>query len=424
MKHRLLPLVIACCQVVVLSAQQILPTQGEATRAARNGHDIHHPRNDALRQQLMQEAVRDAVERVAGVQVSVITELGVQERRGTEETFFVEDLRTSTVQRVGIRWTRNAPFTFSPHPTLKQTWICRVSGTVQEVPLGPSGGGLHTLPYTEVGMVRRKHGAQVVLSPAPGDTLQVGDRIAVFGPQRSTRTGSPDQEMTRSTGSVLVTDVTDGLVSGTVLRGRWNVRPGQRIAHGDFPLLRGGVKLRFGVWAHPPQNMDELSTPLTSSVLSIGFFEHSLVQHWGVELGVEVTTTALSPTRTAVDLFPHVGVFRPFALVPEVLHLGPSLSGGMALLGGDQVDAVQVLPFFLDLGVELDLRLGAAEVSVGLRDRSVLGAPWMGGTGLFLGLQLDLYRLANDTEDRSSPGLGRGVQAVRSALGAMRNGAR
>lgn len=425
MMHRLLLLfVITTTAVSSLQAQRVLPAHGEATRAALNGKDIHHPRNDELRQVLMQDAVRDAVEQVAGVQVSVVTELGVQERRGTEQTFFVEDLRTSTVQRVGIRWTRNAPFTFAPHPTLKRTWICSVSGTVQEFALGPTGGSLNAVPYSEVGVVKHKRGAQVTISPSAGDVFHPGDRIELFGSERSAHGRTADALMTRPTASVYVTSVQDGQVNGTVIRGRWKVRAGQRAEPGDFPLLRGGVKVQYTLWAPPPSPTTEQPFGPVTSGLSIGFFEQSLVQHWGATFGIEVATTSVSPTENVMDLYPHLGVFRPFAILPEVLQLSPSLSGGMALLGTTHADGVRGLPFFLDLGLSAELRLGALDLSAGLRNRSVLGAPQLGGLGPFLGLQLDLYRLTNDTEDRITPGFGRGIRALREAGAAVGGGGR
>ena len=94
------------------------------------------------------------------------------------------------------------------------------------------------------------------------------------------------------------------------------------------------------------------------------------------------------------------------------------------MLGTTHADGVRGLPFFVDLGLCADLHLGALDLSAGLRNRSVLGASQHGGLGLFLGLQLDLYRLMNDTEDRITPGLGRCIRALREAGTAVGGGGR
>ena len=48
MQRLLLLLVITTPAVCRLQAQRVLPAHGEATRAALNGKDIHHPRNDCI----------------------------------------------------------------------------------------------------------------------------------------------------------------------------------------------------------------------------------------------------------------------------------------------------------------------------------------------------------------------------------------
>lgn len=384
-------------------AQPVHPAQGEATRAAQNGRDIHHPSNDAFRVLLLQEAVQDAIERSAGISISVTTVLDVQERRGTETTFFVEILRANTVQRIGIRWRRESAYRFARHPSLRHAWTCSVTGTVQELPMTSEPAVDAAAISAEKGIILSRRLGDVQLRPPAGEVYAPGDRLVVQGGPASA--------------SVLVTHVQDGLVTGRIIRGRSSVRMGQRIDRGEFPLLRGGIKLRMsGAMGSERTTSNDPASDHVLSVLSVEVFEYSLVEQWGVLFGLDIAMGTWNGQRSTLDLLPHAGAYRPFALLPEVLYLGPYMNAGIGFIDADHPDFGHQATLYVEPGIEAELRLGAIELCAGARYRAVGGLPALSGGELFIGAQLDLYRLAGRTEARTRPSLLPGLQAMRNGI--------
>ena len=411
----LLLLLLVCCD---LHAQVGQLATGHAARLATNRLDIQHRRNDALRRQLMQDAVQDAIERVAPVEVRSNTHAAVHERRSNERTHFTDDFEQRTVQRSRIAWQRIGDFQFQRDPQRYRQWICTVSGTVRGLPVPVEFDTERLALAMDRPMVTRKRGATVQLSldgldkPKPGDVLES---------HRPARTAQGDAGVPRVTGQLVVTEVNDRSATARVVRGYWTARTKDAVRKGHGGILRGGVQLHYTTDAGtmlPAAGEGRPSRPVQA--LSVAFFEHSLLQRWEVSMGVEAISDPIPGGNPLLSFLPHVRVGRPFALVPEVLYLTPSVGGGYGVLSSVYPAAERALPFFADGLLELSLRLGAVEVHAGARHRIMLGNEHLSGTRPTVGLRLDLYRMTHYQADgRKTPGLATGVRAIAKAAGRL-----
>lgn len=116
--------------------------------------------------------------------------------------------------------------------------------------------------------------------------------------------------------------------------------------------------------------------------------------------GVDLLMGATNGRSAALDLLPHAGVYRPFAIIPEVLHLGPYMNAGIGFIDADHPDFDRRLRSTWNRASRPACawahrtqcgRSGSAPLS---------GMPMLSGSELFIGAQLDLYRLAGRTETR------------------------
>jgi len=401
-----------------LLAQDDRLATGHATRLATNRLDIQHRRNDELRARLMQDAVQDALERAAPVEVRSSTRSSVHERRSSDRNHFTDDFEQRSVQRSRIAWQRSGDFHFQRDPKHYRQWVCTVLGTVRELPVAEEldPGRLALSPARPT--VTRKRGATLQLSwegmerPKPGDVLES---------HRSGRAGQADGGVQRVTGQLVVTEVNERSATARLVRGYWTARPNDLLRRADVGVLRGGLQLRYSMDADPMlPTASDVSVPRSVQSISVDFFEHSLLQRWEISAGLEVLSDRSFSTDPIMGLLPHIALGRPFALLPEVLYLTPTLGGGYGLLSSAYPAPQRSMPFFFDGLLEASLRLGALEFRAGVRYRNMLGNEHLSGLTPNIGLRLDIYRMTHfRAEGRQAPGLGSGLHAITSAAGRL-----
>ena len=387
----------------MVCAQGPAPTQGSASRQAHNKRDITHRSNAELRELLMQEAVNDAIDRVAPIEVRSVTKHQVGERRRDKRSTFKENFQQKSSQRTNVRWLRTSAYDFQQNVPRKGWWTCTVQGTVQ-----PMDGGMSSplsIVEAESFIVDSRKGAQVrveLMNPPKG--IDVGERLESFS------------ERGKRTGQAVVTAMDADGFSARILRGRWSVRPGDQMEQGTFPLLSGGFRVRGGTnapWPYRPAGTasDQANESIVVQGLIFEFYERSLLKQWELHGGVELMRTNDSIAANVFTLY--VGAARPITLIPEFLQLVPSIDIGMVLSGGTV--SLGALPVFAVGSLEAQFQLGAVELSGGVRYRAMLTDSPFAGPMVTVGIGLDLYRvLGKDTGDRYQPGLS--LQSVKDML--------
>jgi hypothetical protein len=399
-------MVLALFAALTAAAQKPMPTRGLAILDAGNKHDIHDRRNQKVRARLMQEAVIDAIERVVSIDISVATMLRSEEKRTSEGGAFTESYVNEMLQRYRVKWKREGEYSFARVPGERSLWKCEVAGIVEE------GGALPAEPKMEGGersfavadkdpFIAGKRGGMVQIAPRKGQLLHQGQRFEVV---RMKELGNGSQ-FARPVGRVVVTDNSEAAAPlARVIKGRQRVKEGMSLRPAEFPLIRGG--LRLGVMGQ--ENYVRATAergPITEYVTgaSIEYFEQSLLDKFGVIIGLDMLTHTVSDSIAYQAWQLRAGGMLPIGLVPELLFLVPSLTAGIGS-GGNQYGGTG-MPFVIAGQLDLMLRLDMFDLAAGMRYSQMIGHESFSGPFAVLSVGFDLYRFYPQANGRSTPGL-------------------
>lgn len=394
--RRILSLCLLWWLVGVVCAQGPVATQGSASRPARNKRDINHRSNADLRQLLIQEAVNDAIDRVAPIEVQSVTKHQVGERSRDKRSTHKENFQQKSMQRTTVRWLRTSAYNFQQNGRRKGPWTCTVQGTVE--PLDQKESPALAIVEAESFLVDSRKGAQVrveLMNPPKG--IDVGERVESFN------------EAGKRTGQLVVTTVDADGFTARMIRGRWSVRRGDQLDLGKFPLLSGGLRARGTTNEAWPYRLasttgDQPPESIVVQGLMLEFYERSLLKQWELHAGIELMRTTDSIAANVGTFY--IGAGKPINLIPEFLQLVPSIDIGMVFTGESVYLGSSKLPVFATGSLEAQFHLGAVELSGGVRYRAMLETGPFAGPMATVGIGLDLYRLlGTDTGDRYQPGL-------------------
>lgn len=375
-------------------AQKTMPTTGKALLDIGNGRDIQDIRNDESRSRLMQAAVLDAIERVASIDIQVITSMRSTEVRGTSSIMFTEQYMNEMLESYHVRWQRTGDYAFQRDNRNRRVWICSVAGTVEQLQMPamaepPQRKEERSRPY-----VQARRGGTVYLGEGAPGVFRAEERYEVLRLKgRSTD---------KSIGRVVVREPTGELpATARIVAGRYAIKERYTLRPASFPIIRGGLHLSY-FQTLASLDRDELGSQAPVSGYSFDYFEHSLLDGLGITLGLDLIVDQPSDSVLLQSIAVRLGGSAQLPLIPEVLYLRPIVSVGyvqphQAYRLNGQVLVQGQLDLRLNLG-PLDLFAGGRYLHL-LMDAGFNGACAVGGLGLHL------YRFIPATYTREKPGL-------------------
>ena len=373
-----------------------MASTGTAVLDMGNHRDIGHVRNAEARARLMQAAVLDAVERVVAIDISVSTELRVTEERSPGAGVFREQFVNEILQRYHVKWTRSSDFVIRRDPSNGRMWACTVKGRVEQLSVVDEPH-MPVEPVPQEPYVLAKRGPVVYLSPRNEVVLETGERYAVIK-RPSSGSRFPREKVK---GHIVVMDVDgDTPALGRIVDGRYGIHERCTLRPASFPLLRGGLRIGYferDAWRTMEQ--DTVSRPVTG--MSFDFFEQSLLDGFGISVGVDIFSDQLSDSIPVQNLALRLGGTARIPIIPEVLYLRPMASVGYAQL--NQAYGMEG-QFMLQGQMDLCLSLSLLDLSGGVRYTHLLVDPGFNGAYAIASLGLDLYRFIPSTHERTKPG--------------------
>jgi|GEM_PF-2414258 len=383
--------------VTSISAQTTRSSTGTAVLDIGNRRDITHECNTKAREKLMRAALLDAVEKVVAIDISVTTSLRVTEQRTPDAGTFREQYMNEVLQQYHVKWSRSGDYTFRRDTSEPRVWLCTVSGLIEQLPsVGAPSFSADPLPMAPY--ILAKRGAVVYLSLGTGSAITVGQRYEVL---KRTHAGSrvPAEKVN---GRIVVLATDPGSPPLTrIVTGRYGIRERYTLRPAKFPLLRGGLRVGYferDAWQHFEDPPD--SHRITG--LSLDYYEQSLLDGLGVTLGIDLFTDQATDSTQFQSMAIRLGGLARLSLVPEVLHLRPTLSIGYAQ--PHQVYRVngQVM---LQGQLDLCLNLGLLDLSAGVRYTQLLTDPGLNGAYAICTLGVDHYRFIPSATERTQPAL-------------------
>lgn len=371
-----------------------MPTTGKAILDVGNRNDHWDARNDENQSRLMQAAVLDAIERVASIDIHVITSIRTTEVREATSGQFSEQYMNETLQRYHVRWQRTSEFGFQRDDRNKRVWICSVAGTAEQLQAPamaepPQRNEERSRPYVQA----KRHGT-AYLGEGSLAAFRAGERYEVLR-RKGRLTDKP-------IGRIVVKEPTGELpATAWIVAGRYAIKERYTLRPALFPIIRGGLRVGY-FQANTLPFPDEQGDHRTVSGYSFDYFEYSLMDGLGISLGLDLIMHRPSDSTQFQSIAVRLGGSAQVALVPEVLYLRPTASLGYA----QPHQAYQLNGQLLLQGqLDLCLNLGPMELFAGGRYLHLLVDPGFNGAYAVVGLGLDLYRFIPATYSRERVGL-------------------
>ena len=385
-----LPILLALFTLGRLAAQDTTLATGRSTVVLRNTRDIHHPRNDEARRQLMARAVEDAILLATGTRVRSVTELQVSELRTMEGGRFDESFDERTVLLNEAAWRRTSEYRFQRTPGESRRWTCSVEGLVWTTGGPAAGAGLEVPTERIATTVGARTGNRWLLHTGSAPPPEVGERFLVRRP------GNVNERGTR-----MVVTGTEGDVARARLISGTPPVPGETIVPAGFGLLRGGFRMRYG-WLGTATSTEGAATSTWS--MSVQSFEQSLVSGNALAVGMTLIVREGADEGGVQSMLLGVEAGRSLELLREGLAIMPTLQAGIALMPSEDYPSEAGVGLFGEVGAELQLDLGALRFGAGITARAVTDGTLPAAVVPRISLELDLYRATRTaTGDRHRP---------------------
>jgi hypothetical protein len=371
-----------------------MPTIGRSVLDIGNNGDIQNARNNEQRDQLMRAAILDAIERVASIDISVVTTIRTSETREGEYGLFSEQFVNETLQRYHVRWQRTGEFIFQRDERSKRVWICSVAGSVVQLEALPMPDQTQRMEERTRAYVLAKRKGTVYLAVGADGSFKEGERYEVL----RKRGGLTDKPV----GRIVVGEADGELpIAALIVTGRHSIKERYTLRPASFPILRGGLRVSY-FERDAFSKHEGAGTDQTVSGFSLDYFEYSILDGFGINLGVDLITDRASDSLQFQSLAVRIGGMAHIPLVSEVLYLRPIANIGYIDLHQTYGLSGQ---FMLQGQLDLCLNLGPVDLAAGVRYNHLLADIGFNGVYAVGSLGLDLYRFIPATYEREKPGL-------------------
>jgi hypothetical protein len=310
---------------------------GQAVRYVNNRRDIYHPRNENKRKELILDAVKDAIERGASINVGhvEIRNFNSTLEKSFEDVF--DDFVSQNLQHYNVKWNRTSNYNFTLIEP--KTWKCEVNGEVSNVDLG----NIEPILPRKIQSIyiTRKSYNVVYLNSGTEDGVEAGDKFVVYRhKQKKAVTGY--HTVPKQVGLITIKTPHKRFSEGRIIKGIYNVRESQLVKKADFRTSRFGLEYQLSGNNEQINSIGLIENNSTLNILSHSIFlsHYSYKSRTGFKFGLEVLDTEISRNEIneSVYLFvPKFNWFFSIGLIPDILILSPGFSIGYMLSDKNEI---------------------------------------------------------------------------------------
>jgi hypothetical protein len=374
---------------------------GESIQFINNKGDIYLKKNRDARQEMIEAAVFDAIDKGASQRVSSIVEhmnYSNSVSNSFEDVF--EDYLSSSLKQMNVEWVRNSSYKFSRMEIEKgdkgRKWKCIVEGTVRNLDptrLNPPS----EKPKTDNDYyITRKSYNIVHINAGSDDDIQIGDKFVAFK-YKGKKALTGINMKAKAMGLISITNVEGNYSEGRILRGIYGVKEAHQAKKYNFKKSRSGLEYKWGSSYEQINTTDigDLESSLNTTSHSLYYYYFSYISRVGFKLGgsyYDINKEYTDPDQgdyktdsTAVAFSPEFNLNYSIGLVPDFVFLVPNATLGY-LFVMDNKESIFDKP---DGAWDVDLIL-EADMSVHLR---LWSFDFIGGIG---------YKYINDYPELSN----------------------
>ena len=417
-------IILTCCLqffIPVFLIGQTIYVTGHFTKRLENKKSIYHHKNKHAREEMIREAVLDAVGQAPHEKISVIEDYRIKSSRSQSYEEIIEDFISQSLIEKHVEWRRTSSYQFARDSSDNKTWICEVDGEIRSIknkPYGSNQADIKTTANPLNNFITRKRYNVAYLNAGETRGVEKGDKFITYRNKRVKNIGG-SYWIPKKKGFIVITDVYDNFSIGRVVKGVFTTSESQQAAKIDFQTTRLGIEYRLSGsheqiyrW-YNPFGIEDTSALIDTYTHSLYFFQYGLVSHTGFKLGFEVydTDTKLENSDSLISAYcfvPKIDFNFAFGLVPDFLYIQPSVALGY--LFTDISEENRELHFgkpkkgwgadvVLESDISLHLRLWHFDIIGGVTYKYINDLPDLSNYYPHVGLSYNFVRYARDNFD-------------------------
>jgi len=335
----ILPVGNVLCQTDDTTGQTFEVT-GESFKILDNKKDIYHSKNSKARQEMIEAAVFDAIDKGASRGMTSVIE-HIQYSNSISHSFedVFEDYLSSSLTKINIEWIRTSSYKFARDESDKnekgRKWKCQVSGKVINLGTGnlrpseekPRGNNDYYITRKSFNIVHINAGAK--------DNISVGDKFLAYkykGKKALTGINMKPKIM----GLITIKSVSDSYSEGRVLKGTFSVREAHQAKKYNYKKFRSGLEYQLsGSYEQfNTSKIGDTEADIKSKTHALYYYYFSYISRVGFKLGAEVfdidkNLNENSDNDTSAYAFsPKFNLNYSIGIIPDFLFIVPNASVG------------------------------------------------------------------------------------------------
>jgi hypothetical protein len=354
---------------------QTLEVTGVSIKMLDNKKDIYHKKNKKVRQEMINEAVFDAIDLGASKRVSEEVER-YQFSNSVSQVFeeYFDDYLSSSLIKTNVEWTRTSDYKFARIEG--KNWKCEVTGHVRNLSDGDGGSASVKPKSGSEYYITRKSFNIVHINAGSDEGVEIGDKFLAFKYKRKKALTGINMKP-KIVGLITVTSTEDSYSEGRILRGIYGVRESHQAKKYNFKKFRSGLEYQLAGSYEQVNTTEfgETESTVNSTTHSLFYYYYSYISRMGFKLGLEMMD--IKKAYPATELYPYetdssAYVFNPkfnlnysIGLIPDFLFVVPNASIGYLFFENGKEEIFDRVGKAWDADVVLE-----ADISAHLRLRS------------------------------------------------------
>lgn len=383
--------------------------EGSGMAILKNNKDIHHFKNDAIREQMKQAAIFDAIEKGASVQLeggkkSILNSYSLNkgENISSEQ---ISDIK----EKYKIVWKRNSNFIFEK--LTKNKWKVSVKGFVYNDT--SANDNEETFTSSKTFIVQNRRFKKVEVNIAQKD-LPSNEKHLIITKVKQRKNVSGDVNKIKQEKALLyITQQHENFAEAKIIEGFWNVSTRDVVEVGSFSTKRAGIEYNFYIDHTSLENAITKKSLTGVSVFNHAFsyFNENLISNFEFKLGYRLSMLNLGKSYTLMHSF-FGGAGYHIGIIPEILYLVPGANIGITIKPDSEIKTERFfLPqtekrysIFLEPKLFLDIRIGIIDIVAGYLYLHLFDTKGVSGFYPTLGMKVTLNKKKPLTknEQRSS----------------------
>lgn len=406
-------LIITCFILIFANlSSQSFDVTGTATKILDNKKDIYHKKNKKARQEMINEAVFDAIDKGASKKISEEVER-MQFSNSVSQVFeeYFDDYLSSSLIKTNVEWTRTSDYKFARVEGKK--WKCEVTGRVRNITGGSGSPSTQRPKTTDECYITRKSFNIVHINKGSDDGIMIGDKFIAYKYKKKKAITGINMKP-KVVGFITITGTEGSYSEGRIIKGMYGVREAHQAKKYNFKKFRSGLDFQISKSYEQVNTTDfgETESTVNSTSFALHYFYYSYISRLGFKLGLEVFDIDKTypsaeenideADSSAYAFLPKFNLNYSIGIVPDILYLVPNVSIGYLFVENRKEELFNEpakewgADVVIEGGISAQLRLRSFDLIGGITYKYINDYPELSNYYPFVGISYNFVRYAKN----------------------------